>query len=61
VDAPASIRILNADWGEELSAEVLERAGTAIDLEAETAICPACGDSLEPASGRCPGCGLRLF
>jgi len=55
------MEILNADWGEEFSPEVLERAGTSIDLEAETASCPACGGALQPSSGRCPDCGLRLF
>jgi len=55
------MQILNEDWGEELSPEILERAGTAIDLEAETAVCPACSGALQPASGRCPECGLRLF
>ena len=55
------MQLLNADWGEEFSAEVLERAGTAIDLEADSAACPACGAALQPASGRCSDCGLRLF
>lgn len=60
-DAPTCMQILNADWGEEFSAEVLERAGTVIDLDAESAACPACGGAMQPSSGRCPDCGLRLF
>jgi hypothetical protein len=60
-DASACMELLNADWGSELSPEVLERSSTAIDLDAASALCPACGDALQPASGRCPGCGLRLF
>ncbi len=33
---------------------------TVIDLESESAVCPACDEPFAPGVERCPGCGLRV-
>ena len=40
--------------------EVLAAAECAVDLDAESAACPACGEAFKPSDLRCGSCGLRL-
>ncbi len=35
-------------------------ADAVIDLDADSAACPACMDPIPKGSHRCPGCGLRI-
>ena len=45
-------------WGGDIDPHVLAQAQQAIDLDADSASCPACGASFAPASKSCPECGL---
>mgnify|MGYP004381383133 FL=1 len=61
-DAPWAIRFIKMAQEEAMAAE---DPSDAIDLDAESASCPACGDEFSPqalqeSGGRCPGCGLQL-
>jgi len=47
-------------WGQDVDLQTLLRSQNAIDLNAETAECPACGTSFATNKTRCPGCGLRF-
>lgn len=38
-----------------------DAAEAEIDLNAETAICPACTSEFSPKTGECSTCGLRFF
>lgn len=54
---------LRAHWyghlPEESDPELAQR-DVAVDLDADEATCPACGEPFRPGSERCAGCGLRL-
>lgn len=47
-------------WGQDVDLQTLLRSQSAIDLNAETAECPACGASFATSKTRCPSCGLRF-
>ena len=60
----AGLEGIRAHWARHLpeGVDVLGAVddGGAIDLEAEQATCPACGEVFKPGVQRCPGCGLRV-
>jgi len=47
-------------WGQDVDFDALVRSQGAIDLNAQTASCPACGASFATSATRCPSCGLRF-
>jgi len=51
---------MRADWAEGQDETALEVAEQMVDLDAESAQCPACGSAFKPSAGRCTSCGLRL-
>ncbi len=64
-DIPDAVQLLQQMEREELSR--VDPDGTAaraaehvIDLDAESASCPACGGAIPRGQLRCPECGLRL-
>lgn len=61
-DVEAAARVVNRQWGSELSDTERNSAGLTVDLDAEETTCPACMATFRPADaeGRCPDCGLAL-
>jgi len=59
-DAPAAAQLMRDRWGEHLDPEALACAERPVDMDAEEAACPACGEPFQPSSLRCPACGLRF-
>lgn len=59
-DLPDALRALEERWAGELTPEAYEASQRAIDLDADSALCPACSTPFTPGRARCPGCGLRV-
>jgi predicted amidophosphoribosyltransferase len=53
-------RLVQEHWGQDVDPEALARASGAIDLDAASACCPACGEAFPTSAKRCPACGLRF-
>ena len=51
---------MRAHWAQHQDETALETAELAVDLDAASATCPACGAEFVPSAGRCSSCGLRL-
>ncbi|MCK6445822.1 MAG: hypothetical protein L6Q99_05465 [Planctomycetes bacterium] len=59
-DIPDALQALEDRWAGELSPEAYAASQRAIDLDAESTVCPACSTPFKPGRPRCPGCGLRV-
>jgi len=59
-DAETAIELIRQQQSVGLSAAELAAADSVVDLDADEAQCPACGDSFTPGVRNCPGCGLRV-
>lgn len=62
-DVARGMEALREHWAQFLPDESdpdLALVDVSVDLDAEEARCPACGDAFGTAAARCPGCGLRL-
>ena len=59
-DATDAQRAVEAHWEESLEPEARARASAAVDLDAATNECPACGAPFETSAGRCGECGLKI-
>jgi hypothetical protein len=55
-----AMQVLEERWAGELSPEAYAASQRPIDLDAESALCPACSTAFTPGRPRCPGCGLRV-
>jgi rRNA maturation endonuclease Nob1 len=62
-DAQRAGEILRRDFlrSTGLDSDALSVAETTLDLEAETAVCPACSTRFTPTQKSCPECGLQFF
>ena len=59
-DAEAAIELIRQHQSVGLSEAEQVASEAVVDLDADEAQCPACGDSFTPGIRNCPGCGLRV-
>ncbi|MCC7011751.1 MAG: hypothetical protein IT454_04235 [Planctomycetes bacterium] len=52
--------MLYEHWGREIDPSALARASGEINLDADEATCPACGEAFKTSAAKCPSCGLRF-
>jgi hypothetical protein len=60
MDVTSAVQALEARWAGEMSPEAYAASQRAIDLDADSALCPACSTPFQPGRNYCPGCGLRV-
>ncbi len=59
-DAERAAQVIRGNWARHLDPEALAAAECTVDLDAESAACPACGEAFAPSDLRCTSCGLRF-